>query len=93
MTTSEQAQASLERERNAYWIRKNADKVRRDDRPSRQERIQARQPLPNRKDMRANQSGGMIWSQVARPARPSDELIRAERLRAARRKAKEEAGR
>lgn len=70
------AQVGLERERNAYWIRKNAEKLRRQDRPSKQERAQARQPLPNRADMRANQAGGMIWSQRHRPARPSDTILR-----------------
>lgn len=83
-TTPEQAQAGFERERNAYWIRKNAEKVRRQDQPSRQERATARQPVPNRADMRANQSGGMIWSQRHRSARPSDTIVRAERARAER---------
>jgi hypothetical protein len=32
--------------------------------------------VPNRADMRANQAGGMIWSQRHRPARPSDALLR-----------------
>jgi len=79
MITPEQAQASLERERNAYWIRKNAAKVKPGQGP-----IDAYSgPPPNRAQMRANRAGGMIWSQRHKPARPSAALLRAAREAAA----------
>jgi hypothetical protein len=73
---SERAQAGLERERRAYWIRKAAAKVRRQE-PRRPVGLT---PIPA-KPQYPTTSGNQIWSQMKRPARPSDMLVRAERQR------------
>jgi hypothetical protein len=75
LRAKERAQAGLERERNAYWIRKAAEKVRRQDKQPRQARLT---PIPVTRQYYPSTSGNGIWSQIARPARPSATTRRAE---------------
>lgn len=89
MTTPEQAQVGLERERAAYWAKRNEPPTE-DIRPILEAAQQLLGGTSNRAaGRRAGRIKGMIRSQRHRPARRSDALVRAFNIAAANRKRRE----